>query len=93
MNVAINNRFAILLAQRQIEERRNIPLAEISEATGISRRALYAWENNKVNRFDVPIIDALCRYFKVKPGDLFEYVEDKAPPQSTASKKQKTARK
>jgi putative transcriptional regulator len=87
MDVAINNRFAVLLAQKQITERRNIPLAEVAEATGISRRALYAWENNKVNRFDVPIINALCKYFGVQPGELFEYVED------NPYLKQKTARK
>ena len=90
MSVAINNRFAILLAERQMKERRNIPLSEVAEATGVSRRALYAWENNNVNRFDVPVIDALCQYFGVKPGDLFEYVENPPEPKP---KKKKTARK
>ena len=76
MNVTINNRFGVLLAEKQKEERRNIPLAEVSENTGISRRALYAWENNTVSRFDVPVINALCMYFDVQPGELFEYVPD-----------------
>jgi DNA-binding Xre family transcriptional regulator len=79
MNVSINNRFAVLLAEKQVKERRNIPLAEVAEATGISRRALYAWENNDVHRFDDVIINALCRYFGIKPGDLFEYIEDDPP--------------
>jgi len=80
MDVTINNRFAVLLAEKQVKERRNIPLAEVAEATNISRRALYAWENNDVHRFDDVIINALCRYFGIKPGDLFEYVEDETPP-------------
>lgn len=80
MNVTINNRFAVLLAEKQVKERRNIPLAEVAEDTGISRRALYAWENNDVHRFDDVIINALCRYFGIKPGDLFEYIEDEIPP-------------
>lgn len=71
----INNRFAVLLAEKQIKERRNIPLAEIADEVGIARKTLYAWENNTVTRFDVSVIDALCKYFQVKPGDLFEYVE------------------
>jgi DNA-binding Xre family transcriptional regulator len=79
MNVSINNRFAVLLAEKQVKERRNIPLAEVAEATGISRRALYAWENNDVHRFDDVIINALCKYFGIKPGDLFEYIEDDPP--------------
>ena len=78
MNV-INNRFAVLLAEKRVKERRNIPLAEVAEATGISRRALYAWENNEVHRFDDVIIDALCKYFGIQPGELFEYIEDEKP--------------
>lgn len=80
MNVTINNKFAVLLAEKQVKERRNIPLAEVAESTGVSRRALYAWENNDVHRFDDVVINALCRYFGIKPGDLFEYVEDDPPP-------------
>jgi len=86
MDVTINNRFAVLLAEKQVKERRNIPLAEVANATGISRRALYAWENNEVHRFDDVVINALCRYFGVKPGELFEYIEDEQPP---APKKKK----
>jgi putative transcriptional regulator len=84
MNVTVNNRFGILLAEKQKEERRNIPLAEVSDATGVSRRALYAWENNSVRRFDEPIINALCHYFGLSPGELFEYVPDL--PEQTKSK-------
>lgn len=79
MSVTVNNRFAILLAEKRIKERRNISLAEVADEIGISRKTLYAWENNTVTRFDVPVIDALCQYFGVKPGDLFEYIEEAKP--------------
>lgn len=79
MSVTVNNRFGILLAEKRIKERRNISLAEIADEIGIARKTLYAWSNNKVNRFDVPVIDALCQYFGVKPGELFEYIEDEKP--------------
>lgn len=82
MNVTINNRFGILLAEKQKDERRNISLAEIAKATKISRKTLYAWENNTVTRFDVPVINALCEYFGVAPGDLFEYVPDPPKPKT-----------
>jgi len=84
MNVTINNRFAILLAEKRVKEKRNIPLVEVAEHTGISRQALYKWENNNIERFETRVIDAICKYFNVRPGDLFEYVED--PP---ATKKKK----
>lgn len=82
----INNRFGELLAQKQKNERRNISLQEVAHETGISRQALYKWENNSVTRFDVPVIDALCKYFSVKPGDLFEYVEGDPPPTNKKKK-------
>lgn len=80
MNVTVNNRFAVLLAEKQVKERRNIPLQEVAEATGISRQALYKWENNSINRFEMRVVNSLCRYFGVQIGDLFEYIEDEAPP-------------
>ncbi|NUM77656.1 helix-turn-helix transcriptional regulator [candidate division KSB1 bacterium] len=79
MNVTVNNRFGILLAEKRKNERRNISLSEVAEATGISRQALYKWENNSVNRFDVPVINAICQYFGIQPGELFEYVPDEKP--------------
>ena len=81
MNVTVNNRFAVLLAEKQVKERRNISLSEVAEMTGVSRQALYKWENNKVNRFDVPVINAICKYFDIQPGELFEYVPDEKPPE------------
>jgi len=80
MTVTVNNRFAVLLAEKQVKERRNISLSEVAEMTGVSRQALYKWENNKVNRFDVPVINAICKYFDIQPGELFEYVPDEKPP-------------
>lgn len=80
MNVTVNNRFAVLLAEKQVKERRNISLSEVAQKTGVSRQALYKWENNKVNRFDVPVINAICQYFGIQPGALFEYVPDEKPP-------------
>ncbi len=79
MNVTVNNRFAVLLAEKQVKERRNISLSEVAEVTGVSRQALYKWENNKVNRFDTPVINAICKYFDIQPGELFEYVPDEVP--------------
>ncbi|MBI5944646.1 MAG: helix-turn-helix transcriptional regulator [Chloroflexi bacterium] len=87
MNVTVNNRFAALLAEKRIKERRNISLQEVAEATNVSRQSLYKWENNSVNRFDVPVINALCKYFGIKPGELFEYVPDETPAPKKPKKK------
>ena len=73
----INNRFGILLAEKRMREKRRIAISEVAKETGVARQSLQAWENNTVSRFDVSVIDALCRYFDIQPGELFEYVEGK----------------
>lgn len=72
----VNNRFGILLAQKRMEEKRNISLTEVQTVTKITRPTLQAWQSNTVTRYDVKVIDALCRYFGVGIADLLEYVED-----------------
>ena len=70
MKVPINNRFGILLAEKRMREKRRISLTEVHEETGISRPTLQAWENNTVTRFDLPVIEALCKYFGVSLSEL-----------------------
>ena len=72
----INNRFAVLLAEKQVKERRRIALSEVSTTTGISRSALQAWQANSVTRYDESVLNALCMYFGVQPGDLLQYIPD-----------------
>lgn len=79
MNVAINNRFGILLAEKRVQEKRNIPISEVAEETGVPPKTLFAWANNTVTRFDVHVIDAICKYFGVQPGELFQYVDNDSP--------------
>lgn len=73
MNVPINNKFGVLLAEKQAREKRNISLIEVSNATGVSRPTLTSWAKNTVTRFDLPVIEALCEYFQVSLSDLLEY--------------------
>ena len=81
----INNRLSLLIAEKRIQARRTISIAEIAQDTGIARKTLMAWANNTVTRFDAPVIEALCRYFNVKPGDLFELVDHPPTPPSEGS--------
>jgi putative transcriptional regulator len=85
MKVPINNKFGVLLAEKRMREKRNIPLSEVHKATGVSRPTLQAWSNNTVTRFDLPVIEALCQYFGVNLSELLEYI----PPEP----KQKAARR
>ena len=76
MAMTVNNRFAVLLAEKRVKERRNISLQEVAEKMGVTRKTLYQWENNRVNRFDVSVIDALCTYFDIEAGELIQFIRN-----------------
>jgi len=80
MNVTVNTRFRYLLEKKCEIEGRDIPLAEVAEKTGLSRQALYKWQNNALERIELNSINRLCHYFGVQISDLFEYIEDETPP-------------
>ena len=89
MVVPVKNKFGILLAEKRIRDKDTLPLSRVATETGIARRTLYAWQSNKVDRFDAYIIDRLCQYFGVTIADLLEYV----PGKPAEIPKKKTARK
>ena len=84
MDVGINNRFGVLLAEKSKQEKRNISLQEVEEAMGISRQVLYKWKNNSIERFEMRVLNALCKSFEIAPGALFEYVADPPAPKRKA---------
>ena len=72
----IENRFKVLLAEKETRERRSWSYRQIREATGVSLHTLSQYAQNKVTRFDAHIIEALCVFFDCEVGDLLVRVED-----------------
>ena len=89
MNVPISNNFAVLLQKKQDKEHHFIPLSEVAQATGITRKTLYQWEKDTLTRYDPKVIDALCEYFGVTLSELLNHTlpakDENAQP--TAKKK------
>jgi len=69
----VYNRFRVLLAEKAEKEQRNIPLTEVERQTGIAWTTLQSWANNKVTRFDVPVIIGLCDFLNCDIVDLIIY--------------------
>lgn len=68
--MTIKNQFLALLAKKEASENRRIAIAEVARETGIDQRTLGKWSKNTIERYDSPVIDALCSYFDCTPGDL-----------------------
>jgi putative transcriptional regulator len=81
--MTVNNRFAILLAEKGMKEKRRVSIAEVSRTTGIAERTLQSWAKNDVTRYDAPVIEALCAYFGCQVGELI--VNEPIPDQASAA--------
>lgn len=72
---------------KEIDEKRNITLTEVSKATGLTPETIRYLLQNKTSRFDAPVLEALCIFFDVpegpvpflqyKPGPALESEEDR----------------
>ncbi|WP_461213851.1 helix-turn-helix domain-containing protein [Lacticaseibacillus sp. GG6-2] len=65
--MAIRNRFAVLLAQR------NLSVTQVADGTGLSRNALTAIKYHRVKMIQYVTLDSLCQYLHVTPGEFFDY--------------------
>lgn len=62
-----------MLDDKSFAEKRRITMNEVSEATGIARATLTRIANVPGHNTNTDTINALCKYFDCKPGDLIEY--------------------
>jgi putative transcriptional regulator len=73
--MAINVRLDQVIREKQAEWERDITYREISETTGLAESTIARLKaGSKGIRFDV--LDRLCKFLGVVPGDLLEYVPD-----------------
>jgi DNA-binding Xre family transcriptional regulator len=74
------------LAVRKLVARENMRRAETGEnvltqtelgrASGVSQSVISTLISGNVKRIDMRTINGLCGFFKVTPGELFEYTPD-----------------
>lgn len=60
---------------------RKLKISDVARDTGLHRNTITLLYQETATRVDLDAIDALCRYFGVGVGDLFEFAAD-----STASR-------
>ena len=76
----IRSRLGILLAEENVKRARaglpRLTQTELAKLTNVPLRTINHLALNKNTRVDHITLDRLCKYFKVPPGALFEYVPD-----------------
>ncbi len=65
------SRFRVLLAEKELRERRTISLRDVARDTGISIYTVSGFANNTLREVPLDAVSKLCRYFGITPGELF----------------------
>lgn len=72
----IQSRLKLLVAEREIRERRTLGIRTISAESGASRSTVERLLNNTIKRVPLDDLAALCRYFACDVGDVIRMEED-----------------
>lgn len=77
---------AIKMAVRRLIAQENMRRAETGEksltqtelerVSGVSQSVISTLMAGNIKRIDLKTINGLCNFFKVRPGDLFDYTPD-----------------
>ncbi|MBE7939664.1 helix-turn-helix transcriptional regulator [Ramlibacter aquaticus] len=54
---------------------RKLKISDVARDTGLHRNTITLLYQETANRVDLEAVDALCRYFGVGVGDLFEWLD------------------
>ncbi len=72
----VASKMKLLVAQRELRERRRLSIRIITEESGASRSTVERLLNNTIKRIHVDDLGALCRYFNCNVGDILHMEDD-----------------
>lgn len=77
----MNSHFRILVAQRELREKRRIGIRVIAEETGASRSAIERLLNNTIKQVPLDDLAMICAWLGCEPGDILrlEPLPDEEP--------------
>lgn len=66
----MNSKLRILVAQKELDERRTLGIRTIAAESGASVSTVQRLLNNSIRRVPLEDLGALCNYFKCDVGDI-----------------------
>lgn len=67
------SKFKVLLAQKEVRERRSFTLSDVSKETGVSIYTITGFANNTLKEVPLEALTRLCAFFECGTGELLEY--------------------
>jgi putative transcriptional regulator len=78
--MAVRSRLKLLIAERNIERiktgQSELTIRRIAEEAGVPPSVISGLTAGRAKQVAFKTLDSLCRYFKVEPGDILEYMPD-----------------
>ncbi|HEU4322915.1 MAG TPA: helix-turn-helix transcriptional regulator [Roseiflexaceae bacterium] len=71
----VNSHFRVLVAQKELNERRRIGIRVIVEESGASRSAVERLLNNTIRNVPLDDLARLCLWLQCEPGDILKLEE------------------
>lgn len=75
----MNSRLKLLVAEKEMRERRTIGIRTISTEAGASRSTVERLLSNTIKRVPLDDLGALCAYFQCNVGDILTYEDVQQP--------------
>lgn len=69
----ITSKFKVLLAEKEVRERRSFTLRDVAKETGVSIYTITGFANNTLKEIPTDALMALCKFLDCTTGDLLEY--------------------
>ena len=74
----VNSRFKVLLAEKELRERRTISLRKVVAETGVANSTVLRLANNTIKRVPLDELATLCTYLDCEVGDLLRLEDEPA---------------
>ena len=71
----MNSRLKLLVAEKEMRERRTLGIRTITAESGASRSTVERLLNNSIRRVPLDDLGALCSYFHCEVGDILQAEE------------------
>ena len=68
----VNSRLKLLVAEKEMRERRSLGIRTITAESGASRSTVERLLNNTIRRVPLDDLGALCSYFNCEVGDILQ---------------------
>lgn len=68
----VNSHFRVLVAQKELREKRRIGIRVIAEETGAARSAVERLLNNTIREVPLEALARICEWVPCSPGDILK---------------------